>query len=339
MGSVRRLILLSLSLTLLVAAASYLWLPYSNVYIDPSNASLVAKVFAGVVGLYGIVALVAWRVRGDGSQLGRLIGGLAGMAQSLLKLSAVLIPFGCSFAVFICLASATSKPLIDAHLAAIDHAIGFDWLAFLDLTNRSPTISAILVAVYHSAGYQMLLLILLHASMQRLDRLFEFSVTCTLCLTITGAIVAFFPAEGAYAYFQPLPTMFSNFTTDAGMWHYPTLLKLRAGEPFAVMLSEAQPLVTFPSFHTSIGVLIAYSVRFWRFVCWPAVALETIMIVSTLPEGGHHLIDLIAGVGVAAVSIFGVRSALAYQPAVSLGWAAQQRSGGQHVECLEKDHD
>ncbi|WP_077374575.1 phosphatase PAP2 family protein [Mesorhizobium prunaredense] len=315
MGSIRRLVCLSLSLTALIAAASFVWLPHSKVYIDPSNAWLVTKAFCVVAGLYGVVGLVARRVRGDETGPARLIGRLAGMALTLLNLCAITIPFGCAFGVFICLASANGRPLIDGDLAAIDLALGFDWPSFLALTNRNPTISAILVATYHSAGYQMLALALVHASMGRLDRLLEFSVACAVCLTITGTIVALFPAEGAYAYFKPTAETFSNFTTDAGMWHYPTLLKLRSGEPFAIVLSEAQPLVTFPSFHSSIGVLVAYSVRWWRFVFWPVVLLEAVMIVSTIPEGGHHLIDLIAGIVVAAVSIFVVRSVLATRSA------------------------
>ncbi|WP_352536083.1 MULTISPECIES: phosphatase PAP2 family protein [unclassified Mesorhizobium] len=100
-----------------------------------------------------------------------------------------------------------------------------------------------------------------------------------------------------------------NFTAHAGMWHHPTLLKLRSGEPFALLLSEAQPLVTFPSFHTSLGVMIAYSMRYFRIVFWPVVVLEITMIVSTMPEGGHHLVDLIAGAAVAGGSIVVVRSA------------------------------
>lgn len=305
---VRRLAFLSLILTTVVAAAVYVWLPYSNVYLDPSNVGIIAKVIALVVGLYGVVALVGYRVRDDESRPARLIRKLVGTGQTLLHLCALAIPFGLAIAVFICLASANSRPLLDGNLAALDKTFGFDWLAFLKLANSSPTLSATLVAAYHSIGLQMMVVAVWHASMHRFDRLLEYYVASAVCLTITGVVEALVPAAGAYAYFKPPASAFSNFTSQAGMWHYTTLLKLRSGEPFALNFSEAQPLVTFPSFHTSLGVLIAYSMRYFRIVFWPVLFLEVTMIISTMPEGGHHMIDLIAGAAIAALSIVVVRS-------------------------------
>lgn len=55
--------------------------------------------------------------------------------------------------------------------------------------------------------------------------------------------------------------------------------------------------------------MMAYSMRYFRIVFWPVVVLEITMIVSTMPEGGHHLVDLIAGAAVAGGSIVVVRSA------------------------------
>lgn len=305
---VRRLAFLSLILTIVVAAAGFVWLPYSNVYLDPSNVGIIAKVVALVVALYVVVALVGYRVRGDESRPARLIRNLVGTGQTLLHLCALAIPFGLAIAILICLASANGRPLLDGNLAGLDRAFGFDWLAFLKLTNSSPIVSATLVAAYHSIGLQMMMVAVFHASMHRLDRLLEYYVTSAVCLTIIGAVEALVPAAGAYAFFKPPAAAFSNFTSEAGMWHYTTLLKLRSGEPFALNFSEAQPLVTFPSFHTSLGVLIAYSMRYLRVVFWPVLLLEVIMIISTMPEGGHHMIDLIAGAAIAVLSILIVRS-------------------------------
>ncbi|WP_167470463.1 phosphatase PAP2 family protein [Mesorhizobium jarvisii] len=306
-----------MGLTALVAAAVCVWLPYSSVYLDPSNSWIVAKVTGLVVVLYGVVALVAHRIRGDESRPARLIRTLVGTGQTLLHLCALAIPFGLAVGVFICLASANNRPLLDGDLAALDRTLGFDWLAFLELTNRSPTASAVLVAAYHSIGLQMIVVAVVHASMHRLDRLLEYYLVSAVCLTIVGVVVAMVPAAGAYAFFKPSTATFSNFTAHAGMWHHETLLKLRSGEPFALLLSEAQPLVTFPSFHTSLGVLIAYSMRYFRVVFWPVVLLEITMIVSTMPEGGHHLVDLIAGAAVAGVSVFVVRS-VAYRTGMGI---------------------
>jgi membrane-associated phospholipid phosphatase len=69
-------------------------------------------------------------------------------------------------------------------------------------------------------------------------------------------------------------------------------------------------LVTFPSFHTTLGILIVYAVRDFKVLAIFVGALNAVMIVATMPEGGHHLVDVLAGAGVALASISTVRYAV-----------------------------
>jgi membrane-associated phospholipid phosphatase len=48
-------------------------------------------------------------------------------------------------------------------------------------------------------------------------------------------------------------------------------------------------------------------VRGLRYVFVPVCILNAVVIVATLPEGGHHLVDLIGGALVAALTIAVVR--------------------------------
>jgi membrane-associated phospholipid phosphatase len=66
-------------------------------------------------------------------------------------------------------------------------------------------------------------------------------------------------------------------------------------------------LVTFPSGHTILAIITTYALRgsWWTFI--PALLLNGTMVVSTIPEGGHHLFDLIVGGAIAAGSIAIVR--------------------------------
>ncbi|TSE07576.1 phosphatase PAP2 family protein [Mesorhizobium intechi] len=301
----RPIIVLSFGLTALVAALDIAWLPFSKIHVDTSNVSVIAKLGLGMVLLYGISVAVSLRVGNDKSLLGQLIGRLAYIIRSLIGVTMLSLPFGIAFGIFICLASSTGRELVDAQLAAIDRAVGFDWLAFLSAMNGDPIVSKVLVLAYHTAGLQVLALLISYAAMQRADRMIEFTVLNLVCLTITGILVAFFPAAGAYAYFNPPPGAYNNFTEHAGMWHYSTLLKLRSGDPFTLFLDDPQPLVTFPSYHTAVGIFVAWSARGFRFF-WPVAALEAVMILSTLPEGGHHLVDVVAGGIVAVLAIVAV---------------------------------
>ena len=69
-----------------------------------------------------------------------------------------------------------------------------------------------------------------------------------------------------------------------------------------------QGLVTFPSFHTSLAIITTYAVRGIRFVTLPVAILNGLVIVSTLPEGGHYLIDVIAGAIISIIAIVAIRT-------------------------------
>ena len=58
-----------------------------------------------------------------------------------------------------------------------------------------------------------------------------------------------------------------------------------------------------PSYHTVLAILIIYAYRGCRRLFTLALVLNGVMLLSLLSEGGHYLIDLIAGGAVAVVTI------------------------------------
>ncbi|WP_208858184.1 phosphatase PAP2 family protein [Ensifer sp. LC163] len=298
-------------MTVLFAAVDAAWLPFSMVSLDPRNISQLAKIAGGFLAAYLIGRFVIYRVRGDAS---RAAGGLRWIANSLIALvsiSALFLPLGFVTGVFMYLASATDMPLIDGSLAAVDAALGFHWPSFLATANGSPVFALALVVAYHSLTAQIIVLFVGYSAAQRADKLLEFVALLAVSSVFTAALMASFPTAGAYAHFQPAPEAFDAFTTKAGMWHYSELLRLRSGEAFNLFVAEAEGLVTFPSYHTAVGIMVVYSLRHIRPAAAPAAILNSIMIVGTLPEGGHHLTDVIAGAVVAVTSILAIRVVLA----------------------------
>jgi membrane-associated phospholipid phosphatase len=137
---------------------------------------------------------------------------------------------------------------------------------------------------------------------------------------IIAAIATIVPAEGAHLYFHPSHEQFSNFTNHSGMWHYHLLVKLRTTHVLYFDPFHLQGMVTFPSFHAAAAVLTAYAVRGVQFIRIPVLAFSLLMIVSAVPEGGHYLVDVIAGVLIAVACIV-VR---AYFSQSSMGLVADQ---------------
>ena len=78
---------------------------------------------------------------------------------------------------------------------------------------------------------------------------------------------------------------------------------MRGGGPLSFDLSQLQGLISFPSYHTVLAVLLTYAHR--RSALLPPIALVNGVMLFSIPSyGGHYLIDMIAG---AAVALLGDR--------------------------------
>lgn len=304
------MILVAVAVTVVFTVIDVAWLPSSNVSLDPKNLSHLAKIAAVMLTLFAGRFLL-YRLRNDDSRAAVVVRWLARRILLFVGACALILPFAFVMSVFTYLASATDRPLIDGMLAAMDTGLGFHWPSHLQAINNVPVLAMAMVLAYHSLAVQVLLLLISFSALNRPDKLWEFIAGIAVSLAITCGLMACFPAGGAYAYFQPALDTYGAFTHEAGVWHYSHLMKLRSGESFTFLISEVEGLVTFPSYHTAVGVLIIYAVRHTRVAFWPIAILNATMISATLPEGGHHLTDVIAGAVVAAVSIFAVRSAKA----------------------------
>jgi membrane-associated phospholipid phosphatase len=137
--------------------------------------------------------------------------------------------------------------------------------------------------------------------------LWLFSITLFVIIVIAAAV----PAVGAYFFYHPPRALFSNFSQEAGMWHYKVLTHLRTEAAPVFSFADARGLVTFPSFHTALAIITAYAVRTVRYVAVPGAIFNAIVVISTIPEGGHYLIDVVAGalIAVAAIAILRAREA------------------------------
>ena len=69
-------------------------------------------------------------------------------------------------------------------------------------------------------------------------------------------------------------------------------------------MSASAVLVTFPSFHTTWAILLAYAFRGRRRWFIPAVILNAAVIAATLTTGWHYFTDVIGGVLLAVAVIW-----------------------------------
>ena len=197
-------------------------------------------------------------------------------------------------------------PFADATLAAADRLLfpGVDWttVAFA-ITAKTSLLMPAANFAYDSITWQPVLLFALYAAMglERESNTFVFAWMVTLALVM--AVFAFTPALGAYAHFgisaQDVPSVHATVA-----WRQPQLLtELRSGTLTVIGLHSFAGLVTFPSFHAAAAVLLASGFWVCRWTRWPFLILNTGMLMSAIPVGGHYYIDLPAGIAVAALGL------------------------------------
>ena len=192
------------------------------------------------------------------------------------------------------LAAASGYPLVDNALTKLDATLfGFKWYGEANWVASHPMVDWLLQRAYFSIYYQGALVFFIGSVSRPGDRNGEIIWQFCISLVLTCAIFVFTPALGHVAHI--------------GTGWMKTLMMIRNGEWAAFDFSHVQGIVSFPSFHTTLAILLVYAVRHHRWALAILIPLNTLLIVATLSVGGHYLVDLAAGAAVAVISISATR--------------------------------
>ncbi len=121
------------------------------------------------------------------------------------------------------------------------------------------------------------------------------------CCVFAGAggfyalLSAFLPAIAAFAHYGEPSDILAMLPSGAGLFHLPIVEAYRSQALDTVDIRYLQGVVTFPSFHAVMALLAAYALQDVRGLAAPAWIWGGLIIVSTIPVGGHYAIDLLAG--------------------------------------------
>ncbi|MEH2612247.1 phosphatase PAP2 family protein [Bradyrhizobium sp. AZCC 1693] len=288
--------------------ADAVWLPNSKLAFPSSNwpGLLLSIACCALAGAF--LAIASNRLRSDESRPAIVLRSALIRTELLWQAA---LPIGSLLVAGVTLSyliTSADLPLRDAPLARLDRDIGFDWLRFLDATNSTPFFAALLVKAYNTTGPVSQLVIVWLALNRRGERLAEF--IAVLSLSTIGVCVGMWlvPAAGGFAYYGPGPQLVGNFSALGEMWPFARdFTALRNGTLLVIDLSALHGVVSFPSFHTMLGVMTAYALRDTRWLMIPVLLLNGTMIVATLPVGGHHLADVLAGAGLTFGAILLIR--------------------------------
>jgi hypothetical protein len=195
------------------------------------------------------------------------------------------------------------NPLVDPALIEADAVLGYHWPSAVAWLAQYPGFAAVLGYVYHSSLVQMLLTIVLLAVLSREIALHRFLLVGIIALTFAVAIWWVFPSVGPSA-FQSIP---ETDRLATGLYFDPTygkhLMNLVQIGPRRISPEVITGVVAFPSYHMIMALMVVWFSR-GTFAFLPFAAINTAMVPATLTHGGHHLVDLLAGLAVFTLSVW-----------------------------------
>lgn len=198
-------------------------------------------------------------------------------------------------------AAAAALPLQDAPLAAMDRMLGLDWAAYLSFVHERPSLILFFTVAYDLIFWPMFAVPILLGLKRHHDRLHQFTLALLVTFLVTIAVSVAVPAFGPY---QPLaPADYALIQPTAFFDHMREFPRLRDGSLRVIDLPRLVGVVTFPSFHAAAAVLYLWG--FWP-LWWmrpAAVICSGGMLLATPICGDHYFVDIVAGIGVAALGI------------------------------------
>ncbi|MBW8828545.1 MAG: phosphatase PAP2 family protein [Burkholderiales bacterium] len=208
-----------------------------------------------------------------------------------LRAAALLIMFQAAGATLSYLVVGTNAALVDATLAAWDRALGFDWLALQAWIANHPNIQTMLSFAYQSGMMQLIFVLLFLGFCARAEQLDQFMRLFIVATLLTIVASGFFPAAGTWQHYA-----LAEKLDLLSLSHFDLL---RDGRMRDIPLGQhMQGLISMPSLHAATAVLLMHAMRGTRLV--PAfIALNLAMLVSTPIDGGHYLVDVLAGIALA----------------------------------------
>jgi len=198
------------------------------------------------------------------------------------------------------LAAASAFPLQDAVLNALDRRLGVDWPSMISFISQHSGLRQILMLAYGSFAVQTITTVLILGITGRVVRLYAF-VHAFIATTLIAIVVSILcPATGPWLFLDLRPAAANGFLpVTASSW--PVFLGLRDGTLSAVQGLHSEGIITFPSLHAALAILFSVAVWPVKGVRWSVFGLNGLMLLASPAYGSHYLVDLIAGVLLAAV--------------------------------------
>jgi len=257
-----------LALALLLAA----WILAAGFTLDLSTTVGPAIGFVGMAG----AAFFYSHVRPD-----ERIGAATLAMTQLIALTAVCAPLSY-------VAASLHRPFIDAALYKADKWLGLDWMAYFHFVTARPWLLEPMRVTYNGFMVSIAATVLVLAATRRRRQLAIFVCAFAATTVVTIGVSAVLPGLSAYNYLGLTPADHPGGSVVVGNEHVATLTRLNNGTLRTLVFTGTQGIITFPSLHAALGLLMILAT-------WPVRGVRWRVLGTVNAEAGGPLGALAAG--------------------------------------------
>lgn len=204
---------------------------------------------------------------------------------------------------------------IDALLARADLALGLHWPEMMRAVAAHPGLLWILQLAYGILLPEIALAVIVLGTLGRIASLYRFVLAVAIGALISIFLWTLFPAFGAMSVYAFDPAMTAKLHVAVDGAYGQTLIRMLHDGPGLIAPDSIKGMIGFPSYHAVLALLLIWYFRNVRWLRWPVLVANLVVIAATPIEGGHHWVDVFAAGPVAVLAVIAARrvSALAAQ--------------------------
>ena len=228
---------------------------------------------------------------------------LAALAGSAVNLVSFVFVAG----ILSYVAASFGAPLVDDSLDAADRWLGLDWLAYYNwVVSQSALTRLGMRLAYNSLMLQIVVLLVVFHGIGRHERARElvwgFAVIALTVVVVSGLV----PAVGEFV----------THHVEQQTPYIPQFRGVYEGSLRVLDSYEMAGIVTFPSFHSALAVLLVWAARGLGRLVFPVAALNAVVLAVTPIYGGHYFVDVAAGIAITLCWLPALRGISETRPAL-----------------------
>lgn len=199
-------------------------------------------------------------------------------------------------------------PNIDQALTTFDKAIGIDWVNVTNYAAQFPDVMAIASHIYLSSLFvSAASLFVFGMLLEKPERVHEFVTNSIFAGLLCSLIGGLLPADGYYVYSNISQSVMASISPVVGLADMTQINEIRSGELKTLFIEGGLGVVSFPSFHTVLSLILIWMARGTGIFFAISILWNVAILISTPIMGNHYIADVLGG-AVLTLFIIGLTS-------------------------------